>query len=632
MKRTTLVIAIIAAMCAALFQTAQPAEAQSGRQVWALYMGFWAGGPSWDAQASVLSDHPLIGNYDSRDPGVAGTQIGQAQSAGIDAFIVSWYGLGDQITTTPVLNNLLDRAAERGFHVAAAVDIFSASFNRDRDGLVNSLNYLVNDRANHPGYLRYNGRPVIFFLFQDRAGFSAAEWQSIRGQVDPNHNTLWIAEGISGCCLYGGAMDGMYAFNIAWANGSAARYQSEKAAVGSRLYIPTVHPGWNEDLVAARDGRPNPTSPRDRAGGQFLATSFNGAVSAGTDVILIGSWNEFVENSHIEPSQLYGNQSLDTLRPLIAAWKAGGAVPAAAAPAGASTGQMAQPTDRLNVRSGPGTGYGILGVIVPGSAYPVTGSQSGWYSINFNGQTGWVFGQYVTLTGSGAAPAPASAPAAASGGQSLQATTSLNVRSGPGTGYSILGGIAPGTSYPVTGSQDGWYSLVYNGQTGWVSGQYVTLAGGGAAPAAAAPAGASTGQMAQPTDRLNVRSGPGTGYNILGVIVPGSAYPVTGSQSGWYSINFNGQTGWVSAQWVTVASSTPTPWINFSAASTSLTAGSCTTISWDVGYIQAVYFNGQGVVGQESRQVCPTSTTTYTLDVTMNDGSNTHREITITVH
>src|SRR5574341_1485675 len=260
---------------------AGPAEARAGRQVWAFYMGFWDGPPAWDAPADVLADHPLMGHYDSRDPGVAGSHIDQARSAGIDAFVVSWFGADDGAITTPVLNNMLDRAAERGFEVGAAVDMMSPAFNQSRDAVVRSLNYLVHDRANHPAYLRYNGKPVIFFAFQGNPGFSISTWQGIRNEVDPNRTTLWIAEGLSGCCLYGGAMDGMYAFNLAWANGSLSRFQTERNAVTSQggMYIPTVHPGWDEDRIAAKEGRPNPTSRRDRQGGQFLATSFQNARS-----------------------------------------------------------------------------------------------------------------------------------------------------------------------------------------------------------------------------------------------------------------------------------------------------------------------------------------------------------------
>ena len=538
----------------------QLADAASGKQVWVYYMGFWGGGPSWDAQVDTLTDHPLIGHYDSRDPGVAGTQIDQAMGAGIDAFLVSWFGLADGAQTTAVLNNLLDRAAERGFHVAAVVDVFNPAFNRDRAGLVRSLNYLVYDRANHPGYLRYDGRPVIFFAFQSSAGFSTAEWQSIRNEVDPNHATLWIAEGLSGCCLYGGAMDGMYAFNLAWANGSSTRFASERNAVTSRggMYIPTVHPGWDEDRIAAKEGRPNPTSRRDRAGGQFLRNSWNGAVTAGTNVILIVSWNEFLENSHIEPSQVYGTQSLDVLRPLIAAWKGGGSSAPPAAP----------PT---------------------------------------------------------------------SGGQALEATTGLNVRSGPGTTYAIIGRIAPGATYAITGQQGGWYAISYGGRTGWVSGAYVRLTGGaptGGGPAPAPPA-SPTGQTLQATTTVNVRGGPGTTYAIIGRITPGATYAITGQQGNWYAIDYGGRTGYVYAPLVRVSAAPPPlpggATISFVASPSAIRAGQCATLRWDVEGVQAIYFMGQGVTGHETRQVCPSTTTTYTLDVTLSDGSAVRRQVTVTV-
>ncbi len=470
--KLVLLAAVFVVLSVALVQPPQAAEARSGKQVWAFYMGFWGGPMSWDWQAGVLTDRPAMGPYNSRDAGVAAAHIDQAKSAGIDAFIVSWFGLGDNLTTTPVLNNMLDRAAERGFEVAAAVDIFDPNFNRSREGMINSLNWLVHDRANHPGYLRYNGKPVIFFAFQERIGLSDADWLAIRRQVDPNRNTIWIAEGIGGCCLHGGAMDGMYAFDLAWANGSTARFTQEKNAMlrrGGSLYVPTIHPGWNEDLIAARDGRPNPTSPRDRAGGQFLANSFNGAVASGAEVIMIVSWNEFMEGSHIEPSQLYGTQSLDTLRPLIAAWKGGGAAAAPQAPSAPAGGSGAvEATTLLNVRSGPGASYARIGQIRPGTAYAIVGQQGGWYAINFNGRTGYVSGQFVKVAGSASA-----GEVSAGAGDTVQATTLLNVRSGPGTSYARIGQISPGVAYPVVSKQSDWYAIKFNGQTGYVAAQFV---------------------------------------------------------------------------------------------------------------------------------------------------------------
>jgi hypothetical protein len=63
-------------------------------------------------------------------------------------------------------------------------------------------------------------------------------------------------------------------------------------------------------------------------------------------------------------------------------------------------------------------------------------------------------------------------------GASLQTTTDLNLRSGPGTSYGILLTM-PGNSIAqeVGGGcpTSGWYKLTYSGVTGWASGTYLTL-------------------------------------------------------------------------------------------------------------------------------------------------------------
>jgi len=410
LKRTIQLIFIVFS-----FSLLVSVQAQGERQVWAFYMGFWVGPDSWNQQADVLTDYPSIGLYDSKNGGVVATQMQQARSAGIDAFVVSWFGLEDGWTTTAALNTMMDVAGSQGFRIGAVVDMFDPNYNRNKDQLIESLKWLVNGHATNPSYLRYNGKPVIMFAFQGRAGFNNAEWQDIRNQVDPNRSTLWIAEGINGCCLYGGAMDGMYAFNLAWANGNSGRYAAERGNVfaqGGTVYASTIHPGWDEDLIAARESRDNPTSPRERAEGQFLANSFQGAALAGSDIILVVSWNEFIENSHIEPSQLHGTQALDTLRPLVQQWKAG-SVPtvqqpaaeepaaveeaAAAPPTPEPTGTVLIPWTNINVRDEPSFDSEVIGGIEAESVHAVIGEQDGWYEINLNGTQGFVWWEVIRL-------------------------------------------------------------------------------------------------------------------------------------------------------------------------------------------------------------------------------------------
>ena len=60
-------------------------------------------------------------------------------------------------------------------------------------------------------------------------------------------------------------------------------------------------------------------------------------------------------------------------------------------------------------------------------------------------------------------------------------------------------------------------------------------------------------------------------------------------------------------------------------------AGSCTTIHWRVQNVQAVFFDGNGVAGEGSHKTCPCEEETHTLTVTLMDGSQTSRSVTIHV-
>ncbi len=74
---------------------------------------------------------------------------------------------------------------------------------------------------------------------------------------------------------------------------------------------------------------------------------------------------------------------------------------------------------------------------------------------------------------------------------------------------------------------------------------------------------------------------------------------------------------------------------NLRADSNYITIGQCTTVRWDVDGVQAVYFfdggNQFGVGGHDSRTVCPSQTTTYTLRVIQTNGSGSDYSITINV-
>lgn len=260
------------------------------------------------------------------------------------------------------------------------------------------------------------------------------------------------------------------------------------------------------------------------------------------------------------------------------------------------------------IRSGPGDTYPAYGIAPAGTSGIVLGvSEDGlWWTVRISPDVvgvgfGWVAGEWVTAANTDGVPVvkspapqtPATIPPPAPGVPTATAIDFVNIRSGPGTTYTVYGVAAPGATSEVVGkSEDGqWWTIVVpttiasTGQA-WVSASYTTTSGTDNVPVVAAPApppsvtpppppsGSITGTAIEP---INVRSGPGTNYPSYGVAAAGSSAPVSGmsADGGWWQINVNPDNipegvAWVSADYVTVSDPAGVPIVDAPAPPTQI--------------------------------------------------------------
>lgn len=147
----------------------------------------------------------------------------------------------------------------------------------------------------------------------------------------------------------------------------------------------------------------------------------------------------------------------------------------------------------------------------------------------------------------------ASSPAVAVG-QTLAATTAVNIRSGPGTNTSVIAVLYQGQRIQATGSSsNGWTQVKYNGRTAYVSARYLTTPGAavGAKPSSGSGT-ATTGGSRTTTSTLNVRTGPGTNYSVVGVLAARQQVHLTGATRGnWVQIAYQGTSRWVASGYLT---------------------------------------------------------------------------------
>ena len=121
----------------------------------------------------------------------------------------------------------------------------------------------------------------------------------------------------------------------------------------------------------------------------------------------------------------------------------------------------------INLRKGPGTGYGVIRQLGKGESYKVFAESNGW--LNLGGDQ-WVYNDpsYIRYTGSNALAT--SKPSNDGVGVVTMTADVLRVRTGPGTNYSIVKNVYQGEKYQSWGYKDGWYNV---GGNQWVSGEYV---------------------------------------------------------------------------------------------------------------------------------------------------------------
>ena len=192
-----------------LFLSSAPLSAQSPAPVLAYYYAWWAPEALGPGKSPDWPTEP----YHSWDAGVIVQHVSQAAGAGIDGLIVAWYGPQETNNQTETnFRAILDQASANGITALLSVDLGSAAWFTSQQELVEGLRYALDVHAAHPAYFRLNGKPVLYFWFQGR--YSMEEWAAIRAQVDPNHTSIWLAEGAALDAIP--TFDGLYLYTISW--------------------------------------------------------------------------------------------------------------------------------------------------------------------------------------------------------------------------------------------------------------------------------------------------------------------------------------------------------------------------------------------------------------------------------
>jgi len=302
MKRLIVILVATTALLGAA-ASAAGAAAPAPQPVLAYYY-IWFDHSSW---RRAKTDYPLLGRYSSDDVSVLRRHVRWAKLAGIDGFIVSW-------KSTPTLNRRLAKLVKVARDEQFKLTIIYQGLDFEREPLpaarvAHDLRLFARRYATNPVF-RVFEKPVVIWSGTWR--FSPAEVETVTTPVRNSLLVLASERSESGYQRLERFVDGDAYYWSSVNPSTFPGYQEKLDGMGKvvhdqgGLWIAPVAPGFDARLIGGKTVVP-------RLGGDTFQHEFSAALQSSPDAIGVISWNEFSENSHIEPSIRYGRDYLNVL-------------------------------------------------------------------------------------------------------------------------------------------------------------------------------------------------------------------------------------------------------------------------------------------------------------------------------
>ena len=223
--------------------------------------------------------------------------------------------------------------------------------------------------------------------------------------------------------------------------------------------------------------------------------------------------------------------------------------------------------DDVNLRSGPGMNYEVLGCFEKGTEVIVHDrSNDSWYSVTVDGVRGFMSSAYLSLTGGETTEQPTETTGTIGEAGYINAMY-VRFRSGASLDASVLGEYNNGTALTVTGTSGEWTAVIINGTSGYVHSSYVSLGtanGGTTEEPAQQPEPQTTPE--QPSDGTNaflckddvyLYCEPSFYSDIKGVFDKNDRLIIREVNGDWATVTIQGYPGYIHTDNITADSAAP---------------------------------------------------------------------------
>lgn len=258
------------------------------------------------------TNYPLKGTYDSGDPKIIRWHIKLAHEAGIDVFIIDWWGdTGGREISDVNMKILMDLNEEEDLGMKFCI-LFDGLWGHPQppslDTAITRLEYAIKKYGNRPSYLKVEGLPIIF-IYSTQV-YSANTWSDIINKIrHDGYSALFFSDAFNE--EYANVFDGLQNYEpISWLMKNQNLTEvylgiTQLAQNRNEPYGLPVAPGYDDIKIR----RPRVVIPREN--GATYEKTWKAVLSSDCQWALICSWNEWHEGTEIEPSIEHGNFYLE---------------------------------------------------------------------------------------------------------------------------------------------------------------------------------------------------------------------------------------------------------------------------------------------------------------------------------
>ena len=198
----------------------------------------------------------------------------------------------------------------------------------------------------------------------------------------------------------------------------------------------------------------------------------------------------------------------------------------------------------VNFRVAPNVNSTKIDKLKKGQTVEYLGKSGNWYKIKYNGRTGYIYKTYVSAV---------STTEASNNSLKYVNCSSLNLRSGAGTNYSIIKVLYKGTNVTVLSSSNNWSKVSVNGTIGYVSSTYLSSASE-ATEDTSSNNNSSTENVQYyryTSSKINFRQSSSTSSSVLYQLPKNTKVGVVSTTStGWAKVKHNNTYGYVSTTYL----------------------------------------------------------------------------------